>query len=48
MGIEKITEDKEEIVNKAVDNDKKSMTMTLDMITDYFEFRRESRRMFLR
>lgn len=37
MSVEKIIDDKEAIVEKAVKNDKKFMEMTVDIITDYFE-----------
>lgn len=37
MSVEKITENKDELVGKAVENDKKFMEMTVDIITEYFE-----------
>ncbi|MFO7792092.1 MAG: hypothetical protein R6W73_03810 [Candidatus Saliniplasma sp.] len=37
MTIEEIKEDKNKIVGKAVEKDKKFMEMTVDIITDYFE-----------
>ncbi len=37
MSIEEVTKNKDEIVEKAVNNDEKFMEMTVDLITDYFE-----------
>ena len=37
MSVEEITKNKDEIVKKAVENDKKFMEMTVDIITEYFE-----------
>ncbi len=37
MSIEEIKDDKNKIVEKALENDKKFMEMTVDIITDYFE-----------
>ena len=37
MSIEDISKSKDEIVKKAVENDKRFMEMTVDIITEYFE-----------
>lgn len=37
MSIEEMNENKDEIVEKAVKNDKKFMEMTVDIINDYFK-----------